>query len=186
MTLPNIITVARLLLVPVIIWSIIEGHPLAAFIVFVIAGIGDGVDGFIARQYNLRSRLGAYLDPVADKTLLVSIYLSLTSLGEIPVWLAMIVVSRDLFIIGGVILAWILDRPIEVHPLVISKINTAAQIILAAVILGGPRLLGGSCDRQGRARRRRRRVDRRFGDCPSHRLGPPHGQGLKDRCGCRT
>ncbi len=136
MTLPNIITVARLLLVPVIIWSIIEGHPLAAFIVFVIAGIGDGVDGFIARQYNLRSRLGAYLDPVADKTLLVSIYLSLTSLGEIPVWLAMIVVSRDLFIIGGVILAWILDRPIEVHPLVISKINTAAQIILAAVILG--------------------------------------------------
>jgi cardiolipin synthase len=135
-TLPNLITVARLLLVPTIVWFIIEGHFVAAFIVFVIAGIGDGVDGFIARQFDLRSRLGAYLDPLADKLLLVSIYLSLTFMSEIPGWLAVIVVSRDLFIIGGVILAWILDRPIEVRPLLVSKVNTAAQIIFAAVVIG--------------------------------------------------
>ena len=94
------------------------------------------LDGFIARQYNLRSRLGTYLDPIADKMLLVSIYLSLTFVGEMPAWLAVIVASRDLFIIGGVILAWILDRPIDVRPLWISKVNTAAQIIYAATVLG--------------------------------------------------
>lgn len=135
MTLPNLITVARLLLVPTIIWFITERQFGAAFVVFVIAGISDGIDGFIARTYNLRSQLGAYLDPLADKALLVSIYLSLTFLAEIPVWLAVIVVSRDLLIIGGVILAWVLDRPIEVRPLYISKINTAAQIIFAAAVL---------------------------------------------------
>ena len=136
MTLPNLITVGRLILVPLVIWFISDGAFAAAFIVFVIAGIGDGVDGFIARQYDLRSRLGTYLDPIADKVLLVSIYLSLTFIDEIAGWLAVMIVSRDMFIIGGVLLAWVLDRPIEVKPLVISKINTAAQIILAALVLG--------------------------------------------------
>ncbi len=136
MTLPNLITIGRLLLVPLIIWFISDGAFGSAFVVFVIAGIGDGVDGFVARQFNLRSRLGTYLDPIADKVLLVSIYLSLTFVDEIAGWLAVMVVSRDLLIIGGVILAWILDRPIEVKPLVISKINTAAQIIFAALVLG--------------------------------------------------
>ncbi len=135
-TLPNLITVGRLMLVPAIIWFISEQHFVAAFFVFVLAGISDAVDGFIARQYNLRSRLGTYLDPIADKMLLVSIYLSLTFIGEMPAWLAVIVASRDVFIIGGVILAWILDRPIDVRPLWISKLNTAAQIIYAAAVLG--------------------------------------------------
>ena len=136
MTLPNLITVGRLLLVPAIILFISDGAFVAAFVIFVIAGISDGIDGFIARQYNLRSRLGTYLDPIADKALLVSIYLSLTFIDEIASWLALLVASRDIFIIGGVILAWILDRPIEVKPLYISKINTAGQIILAALVLG--------------------------------------------------
>ena len=136
MTLPNLITVGRLLLVPAIIWLISDGSFGAAFVVFVIAGISDGVDGFIARQYNLRSQLGTYLDPIADKALLVSIYLSLSLINELAGWLAVLVVSRDLFIIGGVMLAWFLERPIEVKPLLISKINTAGQIILAAIILG--------------------------------------------------
>jgi len=136
LTIPNIITVGRLLLVPTIVWAIVEGYFGAAFVVFVVAGVSDGIDGFIARRYDLRSRLGAYLDPLADKALLVSIFLSLTFLAEIPLWLAMIVVSRDLLIIGGVLLAWVLDRPIEVRPLYISKVNTAAQIIFAALVLG--------------------------------------------------
>lgn len=136
LTLPNLITVGRLLLVPAIIWFISDGAFVAAFVVFVIAGISDGIDGFIARQFDLRSHLGTYLDPIADKALLVSIYLSLTFIDELAGWLAVIVVSRDIFIIGGVLLAWFLDRPIEVKPLVISKINTAAQIVFAALVLG--------------------------------------------------
>lgn len=135
-TLPNLITVGRLIIVPTILWLIVDERFVAAFVVFVLAGISDGIDGFIARQYNLRSRLGAYLDPLADKALLVSIYLSLTFIAEIPAWLAMIVVSRDLFIIGGVILSWVLDRPIEVRPLMISKVNTALQIMFAALVIG--------------------------------------------------
>lgn len=136
MTLPNLITVGRLLLVPLVVLFISDGSFTAAFVVFVIAGISDGVDGFIARQYNLRSELGTYLDPIADKALLVCIYLSLALIDEMAGWLAVMVVSRDIFIIGGVILAWILERPIEVKPLIISKINTAGQIILAALVLG--------------------------------------------------
>ena len=136
MTLPNLITVGRLLLVPLIIWFISDGSFGAAFVVFVLAGISDGVDGFLARQFDLRSRLGTYLDPIADKVLLVSVYLSLTFIEEMAGWLTVMVVSRDIFIIGGVMLSWILDRPIEVKPLIISKINTAGQIILAALALG--------------------------------------------------
>jgi len=149
LTLPNLITVGRLLLVPAIIWFISDGAFVAAFVIFVIAGISDGVDGFIARQYNLRSRLGTYLDPIADKALLVSIYLSLTFIDEIAGWLALLVASRDIFIIGGVILAWILDRPIEVKPLVISKINTAGQIIFAALVLGDLAFSAGLGDLRG-------------------------------------
>jgi len=136
LTLPNLITVGRLLLVPLIIWFISDGSFGAAFVVFVVAGISDGVDGFLARQYDLRSRLGTYLDPIADKVLLVSVYLSLTFIEEMAGWLTVMVVSRDIFIIGGVMLSGLLDRPIEVKPLIISKINTAGQIILAAVALG--------------------------------------------------
>jgi cardiolipin synthase len=134
-TVPNLISLGRLVLVPTILWMIIDGHFVGAFIVFVVAGVSDAVDGFIARSFNLRSRLGAYLDPIADKMLLVSIYLALVILGQIPVWLATIVICRDLFIVGGVILSAVLDRPIEVRPLAISKVNTTAQIVFAAAVL---------------------------------------------------
>lgn len=135
-TLPNLITVGRLLIVPVIVWLIIDGAFGFAFVAFVVAGISDGVDGFIARHFNLRSRLGAYLDPIADKALLVSIYLSLTFIGQIPAWLTTFVVARDLLIVGGVMLAGFLERPIDVRPLFISKANTTAQIVFAAIALG--------------------------------------------------
>lgn len=136
MTLPNLITMGRLVLVPLIILFIGEGSFVSAFVVFVIAGISDGVDGFIARNFNQKSYLGTYLDPIADKALLVSIYMSLALIDQMAGWLAVMVVSRDVFIIGGVILAWIMERPIEVKPLLISKFNTTGQIVLAAVVLG--------------------------------------------------
>ncbi len=136
MTIPNFITILRLLLVPVIILLMATGHMMLALIGFVVAGVSDGVDGFIARRFDMRSELGTYLDPIADKLLLVSVFLALVYVGAIPVWLVVLVVSRDVMIISGVMLSTVMGNPVEVRPLFISKANTAAQIILVAVILG--------------------------------------------------
>jgi len=135
-TIPNLITIGRLFLVPLIVWLMITGQSGAAFVLFIVAGVSDAVDGFLARTFNLRSPLGSYLDPVADKALLVSIYISLAVLDEVPLWVVILVVSRDLFIVGAVVLSWMLDQPMEMRPLIISKLNTVVQIVLAAVVLG--------------------------------------------------
>ncbi len=131
MNLPNIITLGRILLVPVAIWLIIAGQFGFAFLVFIVAGLGDGIDGYIARRYSMKTQLGAYLDPLADKLLLVSIYISLGFLQHMPAWLVILVASRDVLIVGAVILSWILGKPVKMHPLIVSKINTAVQIIFA-------------------------------------------------------
>ncbi len=136
MTIPNLITIGRILLVPLIIWLTVIEQPLTAFVVFVVAGISDGVDGFLARQFDLRSDLGAYLDPIADKLLLVSIYVVLSVMNEIPIWVTIMVVSRDVMIVGGVVLSWMVGRPVAMAPRLVSKINTLAQILLAALVLG--------------------------------------------------
>ncbi len=135
-SLPNLITVGRLLLVPVAIAMIAAGHWTLAFSVFVAAGISDGIDGFIAKHFDLRSELGAYLDPLADKALLMSIYVTLAVEGVLPGAVAILVVSRDLMIVGAVMISWGLDKPVEIRPLLVSKINTVAQILLAAMVLG--------------------------------------------------
>ena len=135
-TIPNLISIARLLLVPLTIWLIVSDDPVTAFWIFVIAGVSDGVDGFLARQFNMRSDLGAYLDPLADKALLVSIYVTFAVLGDIPVWVTILVVSRDVLIVGAVLLSWVVGQPIEMHPRAVSKANTVAQIVLAGIVLG--------------------------------------------------
>jgi len=142
-TIPNLITIGRLVLVPLTVWLIISGKPLLAFLSFVIAGASDAVDGYLARKLDMRSDLGAYLDPLADKALLVSIYVSLSMLNELPVWITILVVSRDLFIVAAVVLSWMIGQPIEVKPLAVSKINTLAQIVLAAFVLGDMALGSG-------------------------------------------
>lgn len=136
MTIPNLISISRLFLVPLCIWLISADKTVLAFIVFVVAGITDAVDGFLARQFNMGSQLGTYLDPLADKALLVSIYVTFAVLKEIPVWLPILVVSRDVLIVGGVLVAWMLGAPVAMHPRQISKLNTLAQITLAALVLG--------------------------------------------------
>ena len=136
MTIPNFITILRLLLVPVVIWSMATGHMMLALVGFIIAGVSDGVDGFIARRFDMRSELGTYLDPIADKLLLVSVFIALVYIGAIPVWLVVLVVSRDAMIVSGVMLSTVMGNPVEVRPLFVSKANTAAQIVLVAVILG--------------------------------------------------
>src|SRR4051794_21328644 len=136
MTIPNLITIARLIMVPLVIVMIGQGRWMTAFVLFVAAGVSDAVDGFIARRFDMRSELGAYLDPLADKALLVSIYVTLAVVGAIPGWLAILVVSRDMMIVGAVVLSWVLGNPVEIKPSRVSKANTAAQIAFAALILG--------------------------------------------------
>jgi cardiolipin synthase (CMP-forming) len=136
MNLPNIITIARILLAPFIIWLIISGEMLAAFVVFLVAGISDGVDGYLAKRWAQITALGAHLDPLADKLLLVSIYVALGLGGHLAPWLVILVVSRDLLILGGLMLAWVMGRPMAIKPLAISKVNTFGQILLAGTVLG--------------------------------------------------
>ena len=135
MTIPNFITIGRLLLVPAVIMMIVRRNWQAAFGLFVLAGVSDAIDGFIARRFDMRSELGAYLDPIADKALLVSIYMALAIVGIIPAWVAILVVSRDIMIVSGVILSWLLDNPLEMRPFLVSKLNTFAQIAFAAGLL---------------------------------------------------
>ena len=136
MNIPNLITLARILLVPLAVWLIISDAYVFAFATFVIAGISDGLDGFVARRFNQRTELGAYLDPVADKALLVSVYVTLGLLKVLPAWLVIMVVSRDVLIVGAIILSWLIDQPMPMKPLVVSKINTAAQIVFVVAVLG--------------------------------------------------
>lgn len=134
-SIPNIITLGRILLVPIIIWAIASNQMEIAFAIFVIAGVSDAVDGFLAKRFNMSSELGALLDPLADKALLVSIYVALGIWGAVPRWLVILVVSRDIMIVGAVIVSWVFGRPIPMKPLMVSKLNTVAQVAFAALVL---------------------------------------------------
>lgn len=133
-TLPNIVTFGRLCAVPLAFWLVLEHRLSEAFFLFVAAGISDAVDGWLARRYG-GNAIGAVLDPVADKTLLVTMYVTLAAIGVIPVWLAILVVFRDLLIVGGVIVLGVLGQQIVIRPLYISKLNTVCQIVLIALSL---------------------------------------------------
>jgi cardiolipin synthase len=135
LSIPNIITLGRILLVPVVVWAIASKQMHIAFLLFLIAAISDGVDGFLAKRFGMKTELGAYLDPVADKVMIVSIYVTLGITGVIPLWLVILVVSRDLLIVGAIILSWMIDNPIKIRPHIVSKMNTAAQILYACLVL---------------------------------------------------
>ncbi len=137
LSIPNLITLGRILLVPVVVWAIISpGTMWIAFVLFVVAGVSDAVDGFLAKRFDMTTELGAYLDPLADKALIVSIYITLGINGAIPRWLVILVVSRDILIVGGIMLSWLIGNPLKIKPLVVSKLNTVAQILFACVVLG--------------------------------------------------
>lgn len=131
MSIPNLITLVRMVLVPVVIWLILTDRINLAFWLFVLAGITDAVDGFIAKKFHQETLLGAYLDPVADKLLLVGVFVTLGVVRVLPSWLVILVVSRDVMIVVAFLVAYLVGRPIRVRPLAISKVNTAAQIVLA-------------------------------------------------------
>jgi cardiolipin synthase (CMP-forming) len=135
LNLPNLITIARILLVPVIVWAITSGEMLFAFLLFLAAGLSDAVDGFLAKRFGMTSEFGSYLDPLADKALIVSIYVALGISEALPRWLVILVVSRDIMIVAAVMLSWLVGKPVEVKPLAVSKANTAAQIVLPTLVL---------------------------------------------------
>jgi cardiolipin synthase len=133
--LPNILSFARLLSVPVALMLMLEGRFELCFWIFVAAGVTDAVDGWIAKTFNARTEFGAYLDPLADKALVVSTYLMLGWLGHIPGWLVVLVVFRDVLIIGGAMVAYVILGDFRSRPLWISKLNTAVQIALVGMVL---------------------------------------------------
>ncbi|KAA2235320.1 CDP-alcohol phosphatidyltransferase family protein [Salinarimonas soli] len=135
MTIPNLITVFRLVLVPLVVLMILQGRWGVAFAAFVVAGVSDGLDGYIARRFDMRSEFGAIIDPLADKALLVSIYITLAVIGVLPDWVAVVVVSRDVIMVMAIMVSWLMERRMEIRPMFVGKANTAAQIGYAATIL---------------------------------------------------
>jgi cardiolipin synthase (CMP-forming) len=134
-SIPNLITLGRVILVPIVFWLLLNGQLQAAFLAFVVAGISDAVDGFLAKRFGWETELGAYLDPIADKLLIVCIFIALGVTGRLPSWVVIAVVTRDVLIVIGVVLSWLMNHPTPMKPIVVSKMNTVAQIVLAATVL---------------------------------------------------
>jgi len=133
--LPNFLTLLRIVMVPVVV-VLLNAHEYSyALLVFTLAGVTDGLDGWIAKKYQLESALGAMLDPIADKLLLVSTYTMLAVLGDIPFWLLILVIFRDLVIVGGYWILVALDKKAEIQPILVSKLNTLFQILLVVLVL---------------------------------------------------
>jgi cardiolipin synthase len=134
LNLPNVITFGRLCAVPLAFWMILDHHIDQAFILFLVAGASDALDGWLARRYG-GNAIGALMDPVADKALLVTMYITLAAVNVLPSWLAILVVFRDVIIVGGVIILSVMGNAVTIRPLYISKVNTLFQIMLVAASL---------------------------------------------------
>lgn len=133
--IPNIITVLRLIIVVPFLYCLLNSQYLCAFYLFTVAGLSDGIDGYLARQFNWISEFGSFADPLADKILMLSSFVALGYMGVIPSWLMVLVICRDLVIMMGVSCWYWLFRKIDFEPTIISKINTALQILLIFLLL---------------------------------------------------
>ncbi|HBG35297.1 MAG TPA: CDP-alcohol phosphatidyltransferase [Holosporales bacterium] len=133
--LPNVISLSRLLSVPLIVLFILSRHFNLAFMCFLFAALSDALDGFLARVFSSRTTFGAYLDPIADKVLLISVYAALGKVGLIQLWIVILVVFRDVLIIGGSLLLFLFKNTQKIKPLFISKLNTAVQLFYALFVL---------------------------------------------------
>ncbi len=145
-SLPNIISTLRILLVPPVVLTMLEQRWGVALPLFLIAGLSDGLDGYLARRYHWTSRLGAILDPIGDKLLMVSSYLVLGWLAILPWWLVGLVIFRDVVIMAGTVIYRYLIGVVEFEPILLSKINTVCQILLVTLtlcVLAGLEILAG-------------------------------------------
>jgi cardiolipin synthase len=137
-SIPNILTLIRILLTPVLVILLLRDMFHLALLVFFVAGLSDGLDGLIARLFNQRTKLGAYLDPAADKLLLTSAFVSLAVLNVIPGWLAVIVIARDVIIVMGLAILTLTEKRYEIKPTLVSKCTTTIQLIIVFVSLFDP------------------------------------------------
>lgn len=133
--LPNAISLLRIALVLPILLLIASAHYAIALYLFVIAGFSDGVDGYLAKRYDWHSRLGALLDPIADKLLVGGTFVTLVYTDDIPFWLAAAVILRDVVIVGGATAYNFLVKPVEGEPTRISKLNTALELLFLLFVL---------------------------------------------------
>ena len=142
MTIPNIITMIRILLTPVFVIYVINDKLLTGLVVLIICGVSDGLDGLIARVFKQKSRLGSYLDPLADKIILVSAFIALSIRGFLPSWLTVVVISRDVLILMGVIILYLNDVDLNIKPVISSKITTCFQFVTVIAVLAEEYLVG--------------------------------------------
>ena len=133
--LPNLLSGLRLLLAPFAAWAVLNDHDTAALAAFAMAGLSDFLDGQIARRFGVTSRFGGWLDPVADKLLMLFCFIALLRIGAAPFWLVVLVLSRDLLIAGGASIAWSLSLPLRLQPLAIGKATTAVEIFYIGAVL---------------------------------------------------
>jgi cardiolipin synthase len=133
--LPNAISLLRIALVIPVLSLTLNGRFGWALLLFFIAGFSDGIDGYLANRFDWRTRLGALLDPVADKLLVAGTFLTLTYLQHIPIWLTAIVLLRDVIIVGGATVYNFLVKPVQGEPTRISKLNTALQLMFLLFVL---------------------------------------------------
>ena len=134
--IPNLLTGLRLAAAPATAGLLAEGHFNAAFGLFALAGLSDAADGFLAKRFGLSTRLGRLLDPVADKALMLAVFVTLAFLDDVPLWLAATIILRDLLIVSGLAVAVASRAPISIKPLMAGKLCTATQVIYAALHLG--------------------------------------------------
>ena len=134
---PNILSALRLVAAPIAAVLILHGVDFVAVCVFVAAGLSDALDGYLARRFALTSRFGAWLDPAADKLLMLASFVTLTMVGAVPLWLTVLVIGRDVAIVLGVGLARLLDAPLRIEPLMIGKASTVVQVVYVALVLLG-------------------------------------------------
>jgi cardiolipin synthase len=132
---PNLLTIMRILLVPVFVGLVMDRNYTAATVVFVVAGLSDALDGYIAKRFTQRTEFGAWLDPFADKFLLVSAFVVLTVTGWIPVYLCVLVILRDVVIVGGIVMLRRSGRTVEIAPTISGKLTTTTQIITVTYVL---------------------------------------------------
>lgn len=137
MTVPNIITMVRILLAPIFVIYVINDQLLTGLVVLIIGGISDGVDGLIARLFNQKSELGTWLDPLADKIILVCAFISLSIMGFLPSWLTVVVISRDLLILIGIAIIFLTGIKLKIRPVLSSKITTCLQFTTVIAVLAG-------------------------------------------------
>jgi cardiolipin synthase (CMP-forming) len=135
MTIPNLITTLRIILTPIFVIYIINDELITGLVILIITGLSDGIDGLVARLFNQKSKLGAYLDPLADKIILISAFVALSIRDFLPSWLTVMVISRDILILMGVFILFLNGMKVDIRPSVSSKITTCLQFLTVILVL---------------------------------------------------